>query len=118
MPIFLPAITVPTPVIITTWLDPPLQSDWQLGASVTWHADIVDRISRVLVDPDVVSFSYTNPPVTSTAVGVSYTKETVGRYRVDLPFNAPGSWLLKVATTSSGGTATGNASLVAHVFAA
>lgn len=122
MPIALPgstpSTTVATPVIVTTWLDPALQSDWQLGASTTWHATFVDRISRVLVDPDVVAFTYTNPPVTSTPVALTYTQETVGRYRVDIAFNALGSWLLNVGATSLTGVGVGNASLVAHVFPA
>lgn len=107
-----------TPVIITTWLDPPLQSDFQVGSAATWHASFVDRVSRALVDPDVVAFTYANPPVTSTPVATTATKDTVGRYRVDQPFTAPGSWLLNVAATSSGGVAVGNASLLVHVFPA
>ena len=107
-----------TPVIVTTWLDPPMQSDWQVGAATTWHAAFVDRVSRAPVTPDVVAFSYTNPPVTITPVVLTATVDATGKQHVDLPFTALGSWLLNVSATSSGGTAVGNASLVAHVFPA
>ena len=51
-----------TPVIVTAWLDPPLQTDFQVGSSVTWHATFLDRMTRTPVDPDIVNFIYSVPP--------------------------------------------------------
>ena len=112
-----------TPVLVQTWLDPPLQSDFLVGQSVTWHASFIDRISRQVVDPDIVTFSYENPPV-STAVSQTYpasiVKDGVGLYHWDLPaFTGKGRWVLNVtAQGNPGAVGTGQATLTLTVYGA
>src|SRR5665213_1478546 len=96
-----------TPVIVTCWLDPPLQSDFLLGTAVTWHATFTDRIQRDLyVDPDVVNFIYSSPPqapATTVTYPTSIVRDAVGQYRLDLPFSVTGRWILTVAAQGNPG---------------
>jgi hypothetical protein len=95
-----------TPVIVTSWLDPPLQTDFQLGSSVTWHATFRDRMTQAAVDPDIVNFIY-SAPAQNTPTTVTYptgiVKDTVGAYRYDLPLTLIGRMVLTVAPQGNPG---------------
>ena len=111
-----------TPVIVSCWLDPPLINDFTIGASVTWNASFIDRVSRVLVDPDIVIFTYSNPPVT-TPVAVTYpvliVRDTTGQYHLDLPLTTTGRWVLNViAQGNPGAVQIGSTTLMITVYSA
>lgn len=111
-----------TPVLVQTWLDPPLQTDFQVGDSVTWHASFIDRISRQLVTPDLITFSWSNPPVSSTptvatVASLAVTLDATGLCHYDLPLNSPGRWVLNVSAQGNPGTVgIGNSTLYLQVF--
>jgi hypothetical protein len=105
-----------TPVIVTSWLDPPLQTDFQLGASVTWHATFRDRMTQQYVDPDIVNFIYSSPvqiPTTTLVYGASsIVRDQLGAYRYDLPLTVVGRWILTIAPQGNpGAVGIGNSSL-------
>jgi hypothetical protein len=111
-----------TPVIVTAWLDPPLQTDFQVGSSVTWHATFLDRMTRTPVDPDIVNFIY-SAPVQLAATTVTYptgiVKDAVGVYRYDLPLTLTGRWVLTVAPQGNpGAVGIGNSTLEIYVSGA
>ena len=92
-----------TPVYVATWLDPPEQSSFAVGASVTWHAAFADRITRQLVSPDIVTFSTSNPPVSSTPVPTTMVATSVGQYQMDFPITSAGLWILDVQAQGNPG---------------
>ena len=111
-----------TPVLVLCWLDPPLQTDFSIGASVRWHAAFTDPITRQLVDPDIVTFAYSVPPV-ATAVSFTYptliVKDTLGQYHLDLPLTTIGRWALNVtAQGNPGAVQIGSGTLMINVFSA
>ena len=109
-----------TPVIVTSWLDPPLQTDFQVGDSVTWHATFVDRMTRAYVDPDIVTFVYSCPPqivTTPIVYPTSIVRDTVGVYRLDLALTVAGRWILTVAPQGNpGAVGIGTSSLEIQTF--
>jgi hypothetical protein len=108
-----------TPVIVTAWLDPPLQTDFQIGDSVTWHATFTDRMTRTAVDPDIVTFVYSAPTqIATTAVTypASIVRDAMGVYRLDLALTVSGRWILTVAPQGNPGlVGIGNSSLELYV---
>jgi hypothetical protein len=104
-----------TPVIVTSWLDPPLQTDFQLGASVTWHATFRDRMTQQYVDPDIVNFVYSSPTqiaTTTVTYPASIVRDQVGAYRLDLALTVVGRWILTIAPQGNpGAVGIGNSSL-------
>ncbi len=108
-----------TPVVVTMWLDPPLQTDFQVGDVVTWHAAFVDRQTRAPVTPDVINFVYSSPPglanqpVTTPAITVDAT----GVCHYDLALSTVGKWILTTAPQGNPGLVSiGNQSMVLYVF--
>lgn len=111
-----------TPVVVSCWLDPPLINDFSEGASVTWHAAFVDRITRQLVDPDILTFAYSNPPV-QTAITFTYpasiVKDGTGLYHLDLSLTSVGRWVLNVSAEGNpGALGIGTNTLMINVFSA
>lgn len=111
------------PVLVQTWLDPPLLSDFQVGQAVTWHASFIDRIARTLTDPDIVTFSYANPPFANTPTVYTYPaspiiKDAVGQYHMDLGLNTTGRWVLNIGAESTQfvGANLGNATIEVQVY--
>jgi hypothetical protein len=105
-----------TPVIVTMWLDPPLQTDFQLGDSITWHAAFVDRQTRAPVTPDIINFIYSNPPQT-TPTTVTPTVDATGVCHYDLPLSLEGKYVLTTqAQGNPGAVSIGNQSMVITVF--
>lgn len=103
-----------------TWLDPPLQTDFQLGGSVSWHAAFMDRITKVITDPDIVQFTVAASGVGST----TYTypslilRDATGLYRLEVPLTSAGAWSLQVnALGNPGAVGIGTASLTLQVYA-
>jgi hypothetical protein len=105
-----------TPVDVITWLDPPEQTDFAVGAAVTWHASFVDRITHALVSPTTVTFSTSNPPFTSTPVPTVVSPTSTGQYQMDFPIANPGGWLLLVQAQGTGSVAVGSASIKIWAF--
>ncbi len=104
------------------WLDPPLQSDFQLNDAITVHMSFADRIARTVVDPDVVNFNYSNPPnsgTTTITYPVGMVRDAVGVYHVDLALNAQGRWVLNAAPQGNpGAVPIGGATMQVRVFGA
>lgn len=105
-----------TPVITTTWLDPPEQTDFQVGTAVTWHASFMDRQTRAPVTPDIIQFIYSSPPaVTDTTV--TPTVDATGSCHYDLQLPSVGKWILTVAPQGNpGAVPIGQASMVIETF--
>lgn len=105
-----------TPVVVTTWLDPPEQTDFQVGDSVTWHASFVDRMSKAPVTPDIINFIWSAPPAL-TATTVAPTVDAVGSCHYDLPLTIVGKYILTVAAQGNPGpVGIGNQSMVIETF--
>jgi hypothetical protein len=102
------------------WLDPPLQSDFQLNQAVTIHMTFADRETHAAVDPDIVKFNYDNPPNTTSATTFTYptgiTKNTTGNYQLDLALTATGRWVLNAQPQGSPNVAIGGATMEIQVF--
>lgn len=109
-----------TPVIVTMWLDPPLQTDFQLGDSVTWHAAFVDRQTRAPIDPDIVSFVSSNPPQTvptTITYPTTIVKDGTGVYHLDFALSLEGKYVLTTqAQGNPGAVGVGNQSMVITVW--
>jgi hypothetical protein len=106
-----------TPVAVITWLDPPEQTDYAVGSAVTWHAAFADRITRQPVNPDIVTFSSSNPPAVSAPTSAVPTNDSTGQYHLDFPITSPGTWLLLVqAQGLPGNVPVGSASLKISAF--
>lgn len=104
-----------TPVIVILWLDPPLQSDFQLGDSVTWHAAFLDRETHAPVTPDVINFIYSNPPQLG-ATTVTLVADSTGLCHLDLPLTLIGKYILTTAALGNpGSVGIGNQSIEIYV---
>lgn len=112
-----------TPVLTTMWLDPPLQSDFQLNDAITIHMTFADRETHLVLDPDIINFNYSNPPVNIVPTSVTYptgmTKDGVGTYHVDLPLTTQGRWVLNAQPQGNpGAVAIGGATMEIMVYGA
>jgi hypothetical protein len=108
-----------TPVLVTMWLDPPLQTDFQLGDSITWHAAFVDRQTRAPVTPDIINFIYSNPPQTTpvTVTTPAITVDATGVCHYDFPLSLEGKYVLTtVALGNPGAVSIGSQSMVITVW--
>lgn len=111
-----------TPVKVVTWLDPPLQTDFEFGAWVTWHFGFVDRITMAYVTPDVVTINITQPPETTSKTTVStpnaaIVNDATGVYHYDLQLNAVGIWIINAtAVRSSDSAVVGSDTMKLQVF--
>jgi hypothetical protein len=110
-----------TPVLTTIWLDPPLQSDFLVNSAVTVHMTFADRETRLVVDPDIVNFNYSNPPNTTVSTTLTYpfgiTRNATGDYQLDLPLTATGRWVFNAQPQGNpGAVAIGGASMEIRVF--
>ncbi len=95
-----------TPVIVTAWVDPPELSDVPAGTTVTWHALCVDRITREPVSPDIITFSWSNPPVAINPLTATPTQDATGEYHQDTQITGAGTWLLQVIAQGNPGAVT------------
>jgi hypothetical protein len=108
-------MSISAPVLVTMWLDPPLQSDFQVGQAVTCNMTFADRRTKVLVDPDSFSSDLYNPPLPGPSFP-TLVKDAVGVYHTDLQWSAPGRWLYIVSARDGGGGLWGTGTLETHVF--
>lgn len=105
-----------TPVVVTMWLDPPLQTDFQVGDQVTWHAAFVDRETRAPVTPDIINFVYSSPPGLTNQT-VTPTTDATGVCHYDLVLSIVGKWILTTAPQGNPGPVSiGNQSMVLDVW--
>lgn len=103
------------------WLDPPQQSDFQFNDAITVHMTFADRMTHLVLDPDIVNFNYTNPPVNTTPTSLTYpasiTKDGVGAYHIDLILNGEGRWVLNVQPQGNpGAVSVGMATMEVFVY--
>lgn len=106
------------PVTVVTWLNPPLQSDFVVGDMIRWYASFtLLSTPGVVVDPDIVLFTYTIPPVTTTPQVATTVKDQSGLYHYDLVPAVPGKFLLNVQPQGNPGAVNiGHAEIRINVF--
>jgi hypothetical protein len=103
------------------WLDPPLQTDFQVNDAITVHMTFADRMTRLVVTPDVLYFNYSNPPANSVPTSLTYptgiTLDATGCYHVDLPLTSAGRWVLNAQPQGNpGGVSIGGATIEIQVW--
>ena len=104
------------------WLDPPLQTDFQLNDAITIHMSFADRMTKAVVDPDIVTFTYSNPPTpgnTATTYPLGIVRDATGIYHLDLGLISQGRWVLNtLAQGNPGPVPIGGATMEIRVFGA
>lgn len=115
-------MTSTAPVTAVAWLGTPLQTDFVVGDSVRWYASFIDPVLKTAIDPDIVTFSISNPTAPATPTNNVYgssnvVRDSAGNYHLDVPLTVVGKWLLNViAQGNPGAVAVGGAEMRISVF--